>query len=66
MMNDEVKEGHPTVRMFPRTLQEAFPKDYVNKDIFTGPYREPHLSDLGVLMALIAVFSFAVMVWRYV
>ena len=35
-MNDDLLQ---TGRMFPRTMQEAWPKDYVNEDIFTGPYR---------------------------
>jgi hypothetical protein len=51
--------------MFPRTLQEAFPKDYIN-DVFEGPYRDPQQSDFAMLMALIAVVTLAVFVWRFV
>lgn len=54
-MNDDLL---PTGRMFPRTMQEAWPKDYVNEDIFTGPYRDPHLSDFAILCALIAIIGF--------
>lgn len=54
-MNDDLL---PTGRMFPRTMQEAWPKDYLNEDIFTGPYRDPHLSDFSILLALIAIVSF--------
>ena len=51
---------HPTVRMFPRTLQEAFPKDYLNVGVFEGPYRDPHISDLELLFGVIAVISIGV------
>ena len=51
---------HPTVRMFPRTLQEAFPKDYLNVGVFEGPYRDPHISDLEILFGVIAVISIGV------
>jgi hypothetical protein len=44
--------------MFPRTLEEAYPKDYVNEGIFEGPYRDPDLSDFAILMALIAIVGF--------
>jgi hypothetical protein len=44
--------------MFPRTMQEAWPKDYLNEDIFTGPYREPQISDFAILCALIAIVWF--------
>ena len=57
---------NPTTRMFPRTLQEAFPKDYVNENIFEGAfYSAPNIHDLPVLFALIAVLSMvAVAFWR--
>jgi hypothetical protein len=58
MMQEEVEESHPTVRMFPRTMQEAWPKDYVNEDIITGAYREPQISDFAILCALIAIVWF--------
>ena len=58
---------NPTTRMFPRTLQEAFPKDYVNENIFEGAfYSAPNIHDIPVLFALIAVLSMiAVAIWRY-
>jgi len=57
-----------TTRMFPRTMAEAFPKDVVS-EVFEGPYRDPHISDFAVLMAIIAVVAFFVMtfdmfIWR--
>jgi len=58
MMQTQVNEGHPTVRMFPRTLQEAWPKDYLNVGVFEGPYRDPQISDFAVLCALITVVGF--------
>jgi hypothetical protein len=60
MMQEEVEENHPTTRMFPRTMQEAWPKDYVNEDIITGAYREPQISDFAILCALIAIVGFFV------
>lgn len=68
MMQKEVEDNHPTVRMFPRTMQEAWPQDYVNEDIFTGPYREPQISDFAILCALIAIvwfffYMFAKYIW---
>jgi len=58
MMQQQVNDSHPTTRMFPRTLEEAYPKDYVNEGIFEGPYRDPDLSDFAILMALIAIVGF--------
>lgn len=58
MMQQQITDNHPTVRVFPRTLQEAFPKHYVNEDIFTGPHRDPQLSDFAILCALIAIVGF--------
>lgn len=58
MMQQQVSDSHPTTRMFPRTLEEAYPKDYVNEGIFEGPYRDPDLSDFAILMALIAIVGF--------
>jgi hypothetical protein len=56
-----------TTRLFPRTLEEAYPKIYVNEGVFEGPYYSaPHINDLSVLMALIAVISMiAFALWRY-
>ena len=65
MMNVNPDEGYPTVRVFSRTLQEAFPKDYLNEGIFEGPYRDPQISDLAILFALIAIISFAVYMFNY-
>jgi len=63
-MNDDLLQ---TGRMFPRTIKEAWPKDYVNEDIFTGPYREPQISDFAILCALIAiVWFFFYMFTRYI
>jgi len=58
---------NPTTRCFSRTLQEAFPKDYVNENIIEGAYYSaPHINDLPVLFGLIAVISMvAVALWRY-
>ena len=58
---------NPTTRMFPRTLQEAFPKDYVNEGIFEGAYYSaPNLHDVWVLFGLITVISMvSVALWRY-
>lgn len=58
MMQTQVAESHPTTRVFPRTLQEAYPKHYVNEGVFEGPYRDPHLSDFSILCALIAIVGF--------
>ena len=58
MMQTQVTEGHPTTRVFPRTLQEAYPKDYLNEGVFEGPYRDPRLSDFAILCALIAIVGF--------
>ena len=66
MMQQHVEAGCPTTRMFPRTLEEAYPKDYANVGVFEGPYRDPHISDLAMLLAIIAVISMAVLIWEYV
>jgi hypothetical protein len=60
-------EFNPTTRMFPRTLQEAFPKDYVNEGIFEGAYYSaPNIHDVWVLFGLITVISMvAYAIWRY-
>ena len=65
MMQSHIPDNHPTVRVFPRTLQEAFPKEYVNENIFEGPFRDPQISDLAVLLALVAVVSFGVYMFNY-
>lgn len=56
-----------TTRLFPRTLEEAYPKIYVNEGVFEGPYYSaPHINDLSVLLGLIAVISMiAFALWRY-
>ena len=56
-----------TTRMFPRTLETAFPKQYVNEGVFEGPYYSaPHINDLSVLFGLVAVISMvAFAFWRY-
>ena len=58
---------NPTTRMFSRTLQEAFPKDYVNEGIFEGAYYSaPNIHDVWVLFGLITVISMvSVAIWRY-
>jgi hypothetical protein len=58
---------NPTTRMFSRTLQEAFPKDYVNEGIFEGAYYSaPNIHDVWVLFGLITVISMvSVALWRY-
>jgi hypothetical protein len=56
-----------TTRMFPRTLETAFPKQYVNEGVFEGPYyAAPHINDVWVLFGLITVISMvSVAIWRY-
>jgi hypothetical protein len=56
-----------TTRMFPRTLETAFPKQYVNEGVFEGPYYSaPHINDVWVLFGLITVISMvSVAIWRY-
>ena len=58
---------NPTTRMFSRTLEEAYPKEYVNEGIFEGPYYSaPHINDVWVLFGLITVISMvAYAIWRY-
>ena len=58
---------NPTTRCFSRTLQEAFPKDYVNEGIFEGAYYSaPNIHDVWVLFGLITVISMvSVALWRY-
>jgi len=60
-------EFNPTTRCFSRTLQEAFPKDYVNEGIFEGAYYSaPNIHDVWVLFGLITVISMvSVALWRY-
>lgn len=59
-MQTQIPDDHPTIRVFPRTLQEAFPKEYLNEGVFEGAYRDPQRGDFSVLIALIAVISFIV------
>lgn len=63
-MDDELMG---TTRLFPRTIETAFPKEYVNEGVFEGPfYSAPHINDVSVLFALIAVVSMvAFALWRY-
>jgi hypothetical protein len=58
---------NPTTRMFSRTLEEAYPQDYVTEGIFEGPYDSaPHIHDVWVLFGLITVISMvSVAIWRY-
>lgn len=58
MMQQHLTDEHPTVRVFPRTIKEAWPQHYVNEDIFTGPHRDPQISDFAILCALIAIVGF--------
>lgn len=58
MMQQHLTDEHPTVRVFPRTIKEAWPQHYVNEDIFEGPYRDPQISDFAILCALIAIVGF--------
>ena len=66
-MDTTQHEFNPTTRMFPRTLQEAFPKDYVNEGIFEGAYYSaPNIHDVWVLFGPITVISMvSVALWRY-
>ena len=62
-----IDDNLTTSRMFPRTMQEAWPKDYVNEDIFTGPSREPQIGDFTILCALIAIgWFFFYMFTKYI
>lgn len=63
-MDDELMG---TTRMFPRTLETAFEKQYVNEGVFEGPYYSaPHINDVWVLLGLITVISMvSVAIWRY-
>jgi hypothetical protein len=63
-MDDELMG---TTRMFPRTLETAFEKQYVNEGVFEGPfYSAPHINDVWVLFGLITVISMvSVAIWRY-
>ena len=65
-VSKEVIDNHPTTRMFPRTLQDAFPKDYLN-DVMEGPYYSaPHIAEYPVVLAVatvICLVSYAM--WRY-
>ena len=63
-MDDELMG---TTRMFPRTLETAFEKQYVNEGVFEGPYYSaPNIHDVWVLFGLIAVISMiAFALWRY-
>ena len=63
-MDDELMG---TTRMFPRTLETAFEKQYVNEGVFEGPfYSAPHINDVWVLLGLITVISMvSVAIWRY-
>ena len=56
-----------TTRMFPRTLETAFPKQYVNEGVFEGPYYSaPYIGDVSVLLGLIATISMvAYVIWNY-
>ena len=56
-----------TTRMFPRTLETAFEKQYVNEGVFEGPYYSaPNIHDVWVLFGLITVISMvSVAIWRY-
>mgnify|MGYP003332795893 FL=1 len=56
-----------TTRMFPRTLETAFPKQYANEGVFEGPYYSaPHIGDVPVLLGLIATISMiAYVIWNY-
>jgi len=66
-MDTTQHEFLPTTRMFPRSLREAYPKDYVNENIVEGPfYSAPNIHDLPVLFGLITVLGMiAVAIWRY-
>ena len=56
-----------TTRTFPRTLEEAFPQEYMDKNIIEGPYHSaPHISDYSVLFGIIGTFSFCgFILWNY-
>ena len=56
-----------TTRTFPRTLEEAFPQEYLDQNIIEGPfYSAPHISDYSVLFGIIAAFSISgFIMWNY-
>ena len=57
-MDTTQHDFNPTTRMFPRSLREAYPKDYVNENIVEGPFfSAPNIHDIPVLFGLIAVIS---------
>ena len=57
-MDTTQHDFNPTTRMFPRSLREAYPKDYVNENIIEGPFfSAPNIHDIPVLFGLIAVIS---------
>lgn len=66
MFNNNYNHNH-TSRRFSRTLTEAFPDQYMNKNVIEGPfYSAPHISDFSVLMGIIAAFSFCgFIMWNY-
>ena len=56
-----------TTRTFPRRIEDAFPKEYMNRNIIEGPfYSAPHISDYSVLFGIIIAFSFCgIIMWNY-
>ena len=56
-----------TTRTFPRRMEDAFPNEYMNRNIIEGPfYSAPHISDYSVLFGIIVTFSFCgIIMWNY-
>ena len=65
-VNKRAIDSHPTTRRFPRTLQEAYPKDYLD-EVIEGPYHSaPHLSEYPVIFAIATVICMvAYAIWEY-
>ena len=65
-VSKEVIDNHPTTRMFPRTLKEAYPRDYLN-EVIEGPYYSaPHIAEYPVIFAVATVICMvAYAIWEY-
>ena len=56
-----------TTRTLPRRMEDAFPNEYMNRNIIEGPfYSAPHISDYSVLFGIIVTFSLCgIIMWNY-
>jgi hypothetical protein len=53
MTKDEMIDNNPTTRMYPRTLEEAFPNDSSRAEWFYPP--EKNLSAHNIIMGIVAL-----------